>query len=96
MPKCKQYILGINQNTNNIQVPMSIRYTFFCQITTFIKVCAFFVFELQTLESIDFSKIYELKGLEHENKSHTKICHHCDLTKMCGINTTPQKWNLQQ
>ena len=60
---------------------MSIRYTFFCQITTFIKVCAFFVFELQTLESIGFSKIYELKGLKPKIKGRTNFYVCCDLTK---------------
>ena len=60
---------------------MSIRYTFFCQITTFIKVCAFFVFELQTLESIDFSKIYELKGPKPRNKGQSNFYECCDLTK---------------
>ena len=35
-------------------------YTFFCQITTLIKVCLAIVFWLQTLLSIDFTKIFQL------------------------------------
>ena len=45
-----------------------IRYTF-CQITTFIKVFVAF-FWLQTLQSKDFSKIHQLKGLKPKNNSH--------------------------
>ena len=35
----------------------------------------------QTLESIDFSKIYWLKALEPKNKRHTNCYECCDLTK---------------
>ena len=50
------------------------------QITTFIKVCMAFVFGLQTLLLMDFSKIYQLKGLEHFDKGHTNFYECCDLT----------------
>ena len=53
----------------------------FCQITMFIKVHVAFVFGLQPLMLIDFSKIYQLKGLEPKNKGHTNSYEHCDLTK---------------
>ena len=42
----------------------------FRQITTSIKVRVAYVFGLQTLSSIDFSKIYQLKGLEPKNKGY--------------------------
>ena len=56
---------------------------FFRQIATFLKVCAVFVFwaSLQTLESIDFSKIYQLYGLKPKNKGRTNFYECCDLTK---------------
>ena len=38
-------------------------------------------FELQTLLLIDFSKIYQLKGLEPKNKGCTNFYECCDLTK---------------
>ena len=53
----------------------------FRQITMIIEVRVAFVFGLQTLWLIDFSKIYQLKGLEPKNKSHTNFYEHCDLTK---------------
>ena len=37
---------------------------FFRQIKLFIRFCLFFVYVLQTLYLIDFSKIYQLKGLK--------------------------------
>ena len=42
----------------------------FHQITTFINVHVAYVYGLQTLESIDFSTIYQLKNLEPESKEH--------------------------
>ena len=54
---------------------------FFCQITTFIKVHVAFVFGLQTLWLIDFTKIFQLKGLKHKNKGRTNFYECCDLTK---------------
>ena len=53
----------------------------FCQITTFIKVRVAFVIELPTLKLIDFTKIYQLKGLKSKNKSHTNFYECCDLMK---------------
>ena len=53
----------------------------FCQITTFIKFCVAFVFGLQTLLLIAFSKIYQFKGLKPKNKGHTNFYEHCGLTK---------------
>ena len=58
------------------------RYTFFRQITTFIKVRVAFVFGLHILSLIDFSKIFTLKCLELKNNSHTNFYEHCDLSKM--------------
>ena len=52
----------------------------FRQITTFIKVFVAFVFGLQTLRLIDFTKIYQLKGLKPKNKGHTNFYECCDLT----------------
>ena len=54
---------------------------FFRQITTFIKVRVTFVFRLQTLWMIDFSKIYGLKHLKPINKGNTNFYECCDLTK---------------
>ena len=55
---------------------------FFHQITIlFIRVCVAFVFELQTLESMDFTKFYQLKGLKLKSKGHTNFYEVCDLTK---------------
>ena len=53
----------------------------FCQIATFIKVHVAFLFGLQTLLLIDFSKIYQLNGLESKNKGCMKFYECCDLTK---------------
>ena len=53
----------------------------FCQITTFIKVRTAFVFGLQPLKLIDFTKIFQLKGLKPKNKGHTNFYECCDLTK---------------
>ena len=54
---------------------------FFRQITTFIKVRMAFVFGLQTLSLIEFTKIYRLKGLKPKNKGRTNFYECCDLTK---------------
>ena len=54
---------------------------FFRQITTFIKVRVAFVFGLQTLQLIDFRKIYQIQGLKPKNKAHTNFYECCDLTK---------------
>ena len=54
---------------------------FFCQIKAFINVRVAFVFGLQTLKPIDFSKIYQLKGLKPKNKGHMNFYECCDLTK---------------
>ena len=55
-------------------------YILFRLIPTFIKVCVAFIFGLQTLWLIDFSKLYQLKGLEPQNRRpHFYEC--CDLTK---------------
>ena len=40
-----------------------------------------FIFGLQTLQLIDLSKIYQLKGLEPKNKGHTNFYECFDLTK---------------
>ena len=53
----------------------------FRQITTFISVRLAFVFVLQALSSMDFSKFFQLKGLQPKNKGHKKFYDCCDLTK---------------
>ena len=45
---------------------------FFRQIKLFMRFRLVFVFGLQTYHLIDFSKIYQLKGLEPKNKGLTK------------------------
>ena len=45
-----------------------------------------FVFGLQTLHLIDFSKIFLLKGLTPKNKGHTNFYECCDLTKKVYLN----------
>ena len=54
---------------------------FFHHITTFIKVCVAFVFRLQTLSMIDFTRIFQLKGLKSKNKGCTNFYESWDLTK---------------
>ena len=46
-----------------------IRYTFFRQITTFINI------------RIDFTKLFQLKGLKPKNKGQASFYECCDLTK---------------
>ena len=75
--------------TSMISVPFSNRHILnpiclldilFRQMTMLIKVHVAFAFGLQTL-LIDFSKIYQSKGLKPKNKGHTNFYEHCDLTK---------------
>ena len=40
-----------------------------------------FVFWLQTLLLLDFTKIFQLKGLKPKNKGYTNFYECCDLTK---------------
>ena len=40
-----------------------------------------FTFGLQTLKSIDFSKIYQLKGMKPKNKGHANFYECSDLAK---------------
>ena len=40
-----------------------------------------FAFGLQTLQLIDFSKVFQIKGLKSKNKGHTNFYECCDLTK---------------
>ena len=40
-----------------------------------------FVFGLQTLKLIDFTKIFQLKGLKPKNKGHKNYYECCDSTK---------------
>ena len=63
----------------------SILDTFFRQIKSFLRFRLAFVFGLQTYYLIDFSKIYQLKGLEPKNKGHTNCYERYDLTKKCGM-----------
>ena len=53
----------------------------FRQVATFINVQVSFLFGLQTLQLIDFSKIFQLKGLKPQNKGHTNFYECCDFTK---------------
>ena len=64
---------------------------FFRQITTFIKVRMAFAFGLQTLHSIDVTKIFRLKGLKAKNKGHTNFYECCDLTKKVYLDCTLRK-----
>ena len=50
-------------------------------LITIIKICVAFVFWLQTLQLIDFSKVYRLKGLKPKYKGHTNFYECCDLTE---------------
>jgi len=45
------------------------------------KVPVSFVFGLQTLWLIDFTKFFQLKGLEPKNERHMNFYECCDLTK---------------
>ena len=51
-----------------IQEPPCTLDTFFRQIKSFLRFRLAFVFGLQTYYLIDFSKSYQLKGLEPKNK----------------------------
>ena len=55
----------------------------FRQITLFIKVRVAFIFGLQTIWLIDFTKFYELelKGKKSQNNGHTNFYEHCNLMK---------------
>ena len=53
----------------------------FRQITTFIKVHVGFFFWPNILQLIDFSKIYQLKGLKLHKKGHMNFYEHCVLTE---------------
>ena len=53
----------------------------FCQITTFIKVHVAIVFGLHALWLIDFSKIYQLKGMKPKNNGHMNFYESFDWTK---------------
>ena len=53
---------------NSIKSHMCKLDTFFRQIKSFLRFRLAFVFGLQTYYLIDFSKIYQLKGLEPKNK----------------------------
>ena len=53
----------------------------FRQITTIINVHLAFVFGLQTLRLIDFTKIYQLNGLKPKNKGNKNFYDRCDLMK---------------
>ena len=48
-----------------------------------------FVFGLQTLSLIEFTKIYRLKGLKPKNKGRTNFYECCDLTKKYIYYTLP-------
>jgi len=54
----------------------------FSQITTFIKVRVAFVFGCKTFLWIEFTKIYQLKGLKPKNNGHINFYERCDLIKI--------------
>ena len=76
-------LLGMGQsfqeNYNTITCTMSLD-ILFCRITTFIKVHVAFVFGLQSLRLIDFTKVYGLKALGPKNKGQKNFNECCDLT----------------
>ena len=47
-----------------------------------------FVFGLQTLQLINFSKIYQLKGMMPKNKGHTNFYECCELTEKVYLAST--------
>ena len=60
-----------------------------------------FVFGLQTLQSMNFSRIYQLKGLKPKTKGHMNFYECCDLTEKvylkytyCTIVSGLGKWKL--
>ena len=67
---------NIKKNQRNVILDI-----LFCEITTFIKVFVAFIFCLYMLSLIDFTKIYELKGLKPKDKGHINFYENCDLTK---------------
>ena len=68
----------------------------FHQITEFIKVHVAFVFGLQALQSIDFSKIFWLKGLKPNNKCYMNFYECCELTKkVCLVKEFTGTFDLQ-
>ena len=58
-----------------------LRVKIFCQIKTFIKVRMAFVFGFQTLQLLDFTRIFQLKGLKPKNKGRINFYECCDLMK---------------
>ena len=74
----------------------------FCQIRMFIKVWVAFVFRLQTLWAIDFTKILQWKGLKPKSKGHTNFYESCDLTKKVNLlyikdkRVLPAKWVTEE
>ena len=68
----------------------------FRQITIFIKVYVAIISRLQALLLIDFTKTYQLKGLEPKTKGHTNFYEYCDLTKKYIKFSPPvQKFKIQ-
>ena len=50
-----------------------------------INVHVAFVFGLQTLKLVDFTKFFQLNGLKPKNKGQTKSYERFDLTKKCVL-----------
>ena len=77
-------VVCLNNNKPRIlKNPLFILDILFRQITTFIKVLVAFVFGLQTLQLIEFTKIYQLKVLKPKNKDHMNFYECCDLMGKC-------------
>ena len=74
---CELFFLNIYE----VVTWVVLRYIFFRQITTFIKVLVTFAFGLKTLSMVDFTWIYQLKSLKPKNKGDTNFYECCDLTK---------------
>ena len=64
----------------DLTVYIDTRYTFLSNHNIHKSLCGLF-FGLQTLWLIDFSVIFQLKGLKPKNKDHTNLYESCDLMK---------------
>ena len=75
-----------------LSLPLEI--LFLSNLATFIKVRVSFVFGLHTIKLIDFTRVFQLKGLKPKNKSHTNFYERCDLTEKVHLVYSPPSTNL--
>ena len=61
------------------------RHSFFSNHNVHKNLYIAYVFGLQTLKLIDFSKSYQLKGLQPKNKVHTNYYERCDSIKKVDL-----------